>query len=264
MLADEVLAYYRQLGETDRLRVRASGRLEFLRTWDLLGRLLPAPPARVLDVGGATGIYAGPLAAAGYRPHVVDPVPEHVDAAAALPGVTAALGDARALPEPDGSADAVLLLGPLYHLLERADRGTAWREAARVVRPGGVVLAATISRFASAFDGFARDFYAEPGYAAVVDGALRTGAHRPVANAWFTTAYFHHPDEPPAEAAEAGLEPAGRYAIEGPGWHLPRLEAILDDPRRRGQLMDFLRRVESEPSLLGATSHLLTAARRRS
>jgi len=91
--------YYAQLGELERLR-RPVGRLEFLRTWDLLARVLPPAPARVLDVGGATGVYAGPLAAAGYRVHVVDPLPEHAQAAAALPGVTAAVGDARRLPRP--------------------------------------------------------------------------------------------------------------------------------------------------------------------
>jgi 2-polyprenyl-3-methyl-5-hydroxy-6-metoxy-1,4-benzoquinol methylase len=53
------------------------GRLEYLRTWDVLIRVLPAAPATVLDVGGATGAYAGPLAASGYAVRVVDPVPEH-------------------------------------------------------------------------------------------------------------------------------------------------------------------------------------------
>src|SRR5439155_2231303 len=110
-------------------------------------RALPPAPARILDVGGATGVYAGPLAEAGYAVHVVDPVPEHVARSAALPGVSAAEGDARALDKPDASHDAVLLLGPLYHLLDRADRVRAWREAGRVVRPGGVVVGATISRF---------------------------------------------------------------------------------------------------------------------
>jgi 2-polyprenyl-3-methyl-5-hydroxy-6-metoxy-1,4-benzoquinol methylase len=54
------------------------GRLEFLRTWDLMARALPQPPADVLDVGGGAGIYAGPLASSGYRVTLVDPVAEHV------------------------------------------------------------------------------------------------------------------------------------------------------------------------------------------
>jgi SAM-dependent methyltransferase len=148
MLSPEILAYYRRGGEHDRLSAGA-GRLEFLRTWDILTRALPAPPATVLDVGGATGAYAAPLARAGYAVTVVDPVPEHVAAAGALPGVAAVEGDARELPVADGGADAVLLLGPLYHLAARDDRVAAWREAARAARPGALVAGAVISRFAS-------------------------------------------------------------------------------------------------------------------
>jgi len=261
MLTPGMQAYYARLGERERLRVPPTGRLEYLRTWDLLTRVLPAAPARVLDVGGATGVYAGPLAAAGYRVHVVDPLPEHVSEAAALPGVTAAVGDARRLAEPDASADAVLLLGPLYHLIERADRVRAWREAARVVRPGGVVAAATIGRYAAAFDGLARGFYRLDGYAGVVDSTLETGVHEPGDRPWFTTAYFHEPGEAAAEASEAGLTVHQVAVIEGPLWIAGRLGEILDDEAETAHLLRVLRRVENDPGLLASSSHLMTVAR---
>ena len=152
-LAAEIRAYYDLGGEDTRLSGSPDGRLEYLRTRELLGRLLPAPPASVLDVGGGSGVHAAWLAAGGYAVRLVDPVPRHVAAAGALPGVTAALGDARALAEPDAGYDAVLLLGPLYHLLDRADRVRALAEARRVCRPGGLVAAATISRYAPLHDG---------------------------------------------------------------------------------------------------------------
>jgi hypothetical protein len=60
MLRPEILAYYNRGGETTRLSA-GGGRLEYLRTLDILGRVLPPPPARILDVGGATGVYARPL-----------------------------------------------------------------------------------------------------------------------------------------------------------------------------------------------------------
>lgn len=264
MLSPEILEYYEHGGEHQRLNA-GSGRLEFLRTWDVLTRVLPAAPARIVDVGGATGVYARPLAEAGYAVHVIDPVPDHVYAAGALPGVTAAPGDARALPEPDASADAVLLLGPLYHLPDRADRVTAWREAARVVRPGGVVAGAAISRFASLFDGVAKGYFAEPEYVSIVDRALGDGVHRNAGAQprWFTSAYFHRPEEPATEAAEAGLADARTVAVEGPVWLTgTRLPEFLADQRLTRILLDMLRRVEDEPSLLGASSHLLTTARR--
>ena len=89
---------------------------------------------------------------------MVDLTPLHVERALELASgdFTAALGDARALAAPDGSFDVVLLLGPLYHLLEREDRLCALAEARRVVPTGGLVAAAAISRFASLLDGLMR------------------------------------------------------------------------------------------------------------
>jgi SAM-dependent methyltransferase len=264
VLRPEILDYYQQGGERSRLDA-GSGRLEFLRTWDVLTRVLPEAPAAVLDVGGAMGVYAAPLAAAGYLVRVVDPVPEHVSEAGGKPGVTAVLGDARALPVPDDSADAVLLFGPLYHLLERSDRVLAWREAARAVRSGGVVVAATISRFASLLDGFARDFLADPRFRPIVERDLVDGVHENPhpERTWFTSAYFHHPDEIPGEVAEAGLRVERRILVEGPLWIAEtRVREILDRPDQTDLLLDLLREVEEEPSLLGASSHLLTVARR--
>jgi SAM-dependent methyltransferase len=261
MLGTDILDYYRLGGEHTRL-ASGVGRLEFLRTWDVLLRTLPPAPADVLDVGGATGVYAAPLARAGYRVHLVDPVPEHVDAAATLPGVSASPGDVRALPALDGSADAVLLLGPLYHLLDRADRVRAWREAARVARPGAPVVAATISRFAALFDGFPKGMYADPRYRPVVERSLRTGEHlTEPGSGWFTTAYFHRPDEVPAEVADAGLVLDRIVAVESPLWLAgPQLDDVLADPQSATALLDLLREVETEPSLVGASSHFLVIA----
>ena len=208
----EIEAYYERGGEVERL-ASGAGRLEFLRTWDVLTRVLPPPPARVLDVGGATGVYAAPLAEAGYDVALVDPVASQVAVAATLPGVTAAVGDARALEVRDDSVDAVLLLGPLYHLTDRADRLRAWREAARVTRPGGVVVAATISRYASLLDGFIRGLLDDPDFLEVVRGDLISGVHRNPEHVagWFTTAYFHRPEEIRPERSLVGqnLQPLG-------------------------------------------------------
>src|SRR5215472_13842395 len=117
----------------ERSRLFPDGRpsLEFVRAMELLERLLPPPPAQVLDIGGGPGTYAAPLAARGYRVHLVDPVQLHVNQAREVAGsgpaaaFTAALGDARELSEPHESQDAVVLFGPLYHLTEAADRRQA-------------------------------------------------------------------------------------------------------------------------------------------
>lgn len=260
-LREEVLAYY-ELGKEDARLKQGAGRLEFWRTQEVLRRLLPDAPARVLDVGGGSGVHAEWLAGDGYEVELVDPVPLHVEQAARLPGVTARLGDARGLPGKDSSYDAVMLLGPLYHLSERADRVRALAEARRVVRPGGLVVAATINRFASLNDLLREERYFVPQYRVPTDSVVEDGRHEPYEGNPFT-AYLADPAEVPGEFTDAGLMCEGQYGVEGVAWLMGGIEEWLDDPERREAVLAATRRIESEPTLLGASGHLLTAGRRR-
>ena len=151
--AEEVAAYYARGLERDRMAA-GPGALEFVRTQAVLEQYLPPPPAVVADVGGGPGRYAVWLAERGYRVHLVDPVQLHIEqarvAARGRPGAalaSAEVGDARALRLQDASADVVLLMGPLYHLPERADRLQALAEARRVCRAGGVIIASEAPTF---------------------------------------------------------------------------------------------------------------------
>jgi ubiquinone/menaquinone biosynthesis C-methylase UbiE len=122
----------------------AEGKLELLRTQKLLLRHLPPPPAVVLDVGGGPGIYACWLARRGYAVHLIDPLKLHVDQALEAsqaqpdaPLTSARVGEARRLDFEEASAEAVLLMGPPYHLTERAERTAALGEARRVLHSAG-------------------------------------------------------------------------------------------------------------------------------
>ncbi|MFC7479333.1 hypothetical protein ACFQX7_03635 [Luedemannella flava] len=153
----------------------------------------------------------------------------------------------------------------LYHLTDRDDRVLAWREAGRAVRPGGVVVAATISRYASLMDGFAKGYFTDARFRPLVDGALASGRHAngDPTRQWFTTAYFHHPSELPLEVTDAGLVLDRVVAVESPLWLLgERLDEILADRVQVDLLLEMLRTVEADPTLLGASSHLLTIAHR--
>ena len=271
MALDRDIASHYALGSERERLLGPGGRLEYVRTQELLARFLPPPPAVVLDVGGGPGEHALALAAAGYDVHLLDPIELHVEQARErsraerAPLAGAQVGDARRLPYPDTCADAVLLLGPLYHLTERADRLAALAEARRVLCRGGLLAAAAISRFASTFDGLARGFLAEPEFERIVERSVRDGAHRnpdPRARPeWFTTAYFHRPDELRGDLVDAGFDVEAVLAVEGPGSFRPELDAWLDDPARRAALLRAIRRVEADPSLLGASAHLLALAR---
>jgi len=262
-IPDAIRRYYDTGIEGPRLG-EGSGPLERTRTEDVLERHLPRAPARVLDVGGGPGAYAAWLASRGYEVHLRDPVERHVWEARALPGLASArVGDARRLEEGDGSADAVLLLGPLYHLTDRADRVRALAEARRVLRKGGILVAAAISRYASLLDGLFRGLVDDPAFAAILDRDLREGQHRnPTARLdYFTTAYFHQPAELVAEAQDAGLRTESVLAVEGPAWLLPDFAARWRDESRRAALLALLRRVEAEPAALALSAHLLVVAR---
>jgi SAM-dependent methyltransferase len=174
------------------------------------------------------------------------------------------VGDARALPQATDSADVVLLLGPLYHLVRPEDRHTALREAARVLRTGGVLIAAAVSRWGSVLDGLARELLRDSNFVPIVERDLIDGNHRNPTNQldYFTTAYFHRPEDLRREVMDAGLDVDGLYGIEGPGWILPDLPDRWKDRERRDLVIQVARMIESEPAMLGCSAHLMAVGRK--
>lgn len=250
--------YEDRYDEQIRLEKDAVGRLELLRTRVLLNRYLPDPPASILDIGGGPGVYATALNQKGYDVELIDIVPRHIRQATAA-GIRAQLGDARRLPTGTRSQDAVLLMGPLYHLQDRDERIQALQEAIRVGRVGAPVFVAAISRYAPAIDGLDVGFFDDPGFAGLLEIVTATGRHEnPTGNPdYFTTAYFHLPEDLATEAEEAGLEGVQVFAVEGIGWVASDLADRLDDGPRQAKLLRLLEQLEQEPALLGASPHLL-------
>jgi ubiquinone/menaquinone biosynthesis C-methylase UbiE len=265
----EVVAYYAEFPEEARLELGPS-RLEFERTKEILARVLPAPPARVVDVGGAAGVYSLWLAAQGYEVQLVDASPRLIQEArtrsarSTTPIASCSVADARRLPQQDASATGVLVMGPLYHLPSAADRVTALREAFRVLARGGIGVVAAISRYASALDGLARKLSLDPRFARIRDRDLADGQHRNDTNNadYFTTAYFHRPDDLRSELEAAGFADVGILGVEGPAWILPDFDARWDDAALKKDLLDVARALESESSILGLSAHLLGIGRK--
>jgi SAM-dependent methyltransferase len=156
------------------------------------------------------------------------------------------------------------MLGPLYHLVDAQERHAALDEALRVLRPGGVLIAAGISRWGSALDGLARELLRDPEFARIVERDLIDGQHtNPTSRLdYFTTAYFHRPEDLWKEIIDAGFETVGLYGVEGPGWILPDMVERWNDPERREILLQVARSLESEPSVMGCSAHLLVVGRK--
>lgn len=265
-----IVGYYGDANEASRFRA-GWFQLEHARTQELILRHLPPAPATIIDVGGGGGVYACWLATRGYQVHLIDAVPKHIEQARAAsaaqperPLASAEVGDARRLPHPDNSADAVLLLGPLYHLVEKQDRIACLREAHRLLRPGGWLWGAGISHFASLFDSLTHGFFDDPEFAPILQQDLEDGQHRnPTGNPiYFTDAYFHRPGELSREFLATGFQVVGVIAIEGPGWLAHDFDRLWNDAVQRERLLGAVRKIEREPSVLGASSHIMAIGRK--
>jgi len=269
-LSPKVMSHYELNNERQRLSI-GTGQLEFERSKELITRHLPEKPATILDVGGAAGVYSLWLATEGHEVHLVDPVPFLVEqakeASAAQKNAhikSISVGDARRLEFPQSFADIVLLMGPMYHLVEKSERLIALSEAHRVLKKSGFLIVAAISKFASTLDGFVQGYMDDPKFVEIAAQDLADGQHRNPFDdlSYFTTAFFHHPDELRREIGEAGFALQNTFAVEGFGWMLQNFEDHWNNPKRRERLLRFIRSTETEPSMIGISAHLLAAAQK--
>jgi ubiquinone/menaquinone biosynthesis C-methylase UbiE len=267
---NKIVKYYSDYDEQARLS-GSLGQIEFIRTQIIINRYLKSPPATVLDIGGAAGRYSCWLAEEGYEVHLVDPVPRHVEQAKEAsraqpnrPIASCTIGDARELEFEDGTADVVLLLGPLYHLIEAQDRNRALAEAYRTLKSGGYLFAAGISRFASTIDGLVSGYYLDPIFQEIMQRDLDTGQHRnPTHNpAYFMDTFFHHPGALKSEVSNAGFKITGVFAIEGISYMMKDFNKNWLINSQREFLLDILGKIEEEESLLGASPHIMCVAQK--
>lgn len=249
--------YTHQFDENARLTTRsAQSALEFIRVQEIVGARIGAE-ARVIDIGGGTGVHAAALAEAGHRVVLVDPVVAQVEIARGHGTFSAQVGDARRLAFADDMFDAAVLFGPLYHLRDRADRLAALREAARVTAPGGHLFAAAIPRLAR----HAQLSAADPDPTPYPDALVALLAHGiPTPDSRFPAGHFHTAASLEQELRDAGLADVEVHAIEGaaglvleqvPAGDRELLEAALTIARRTGHL----------PAARELSNHLLALAR---
>jgi SAM-dependent methyltransferase len=174
------------------------------------------------------------------------------------------VADGRDLDLADGAVDAVLLFGPLYHLSRRADRLRALAEANRIVRPGGPVFAAAVSRWAPRIlaELHARLYTRIPALGEEISRAERTGElPRLTQDSWF--GYCHRPQQLRAELNAVRLEVADLVSVDVPALLMADITERMNDPVDRAVVLDAARALERIPEMLGIGPHLLATATSR-
>ena len=233
-----VLNYYNSSFDESQRLANASGKLELLRTQDILMRYLPTPPADIADIGGGPGVYSSWLASLGYNLHLVDPVSSHIDHAIKISNgqFKSSIGDARQLELEDSSTDVVLLMGPLYHLMKEEERILALK---RILRTKGMIFAVAISRFTSTLHGLQQGLVTDPEFEQIIENDLKDGRHHNITNKpeYFTDAYLHLPNELANEVSKAQFKVDQMIAIESIAWLLPNLQYYWGNTNRQQTLL---------------------------
>jgi S-adenosylmethionine-dependent methyltransferase len=275
MSRDDVRAYYDQYGEREweRLTRPTDGIVERAVNQHTIAKHLP-PTASVLDIGGGPGRYTIWLAERGHRVTLADLSPGLLEiarrevVAAGVERQVEAIVEADACDLSrwgDGTFDAVLALGPFYHLPEPADREGAAAELVRVLCPGGLAFIALMPRLAFLRRTIAsttgRHLLTQPGF---VERVLGSGVFLNDRPGGFTGGYGVRPEEVDPFFARHGLAQIALLSSEGIAPDLQDSLAALatTDPEMYRAALDVLVRTAAEPSILGMSHHLLYVGRK--
>lgn len=275
-----VLAGYNTGIERDRLRT-GIGIFEFERTKEILLEKLPKPPAVIYDVGGAYGEYSWWLASLGYEVHLFDLSETNINMSAELaaeyPGVTLAAAevcDARSVPRPDGSADAVLLMGPLYSITEYEERLSAIRECRRLLKEDGILFSAALTPYSVLIPRIAlyhlddtkkRRELDDPAVISMIERALEDGCYcnpeKKIASG-LGSSHLHTAKALREELACGGFAITSVHGVMGGAWLAPNLEELLANEETKAVLMKTVRMLDAHEEIIGLSGHLLAVSRK--
>ena len=276
-----VLAGYNAGIERDRLRT-GIGILEFERTKEILLEKLPKPPAVIYDIGGAYGEYAWWLASLGYTVHLFDLSETHIamsaELAAEYPGTklaSAVVCDARSVPRPDASADAVLLMGPLYSITEYEERILAIKESHRLLKDDGLLFSAALTPYSVLVPRIAlyhiddtkkRREQEDPSVIAIIERALEDGCYenpeKRIASG-LGSSHLHTAKALREELLCGGFDTDSVHGVMGGAWLAPNLDALLENPETKEVLMKTIRMLDTHEEIIGLSGHMLAVSRKR-
>ena len=270
MNTDAVQTFYSSGTERNRLTLDIF-RLEGLRTKEIIVKFLTRHSLQILDIGGGAGFYSFWLAELGHSVSLIDLTPKNIELADQyakehqLSLQSCETGEATDLNFPYDQFDIVLLLGPLYHLTAEKERIKALVEAKRVLKPGGILLAAVISRYASLIDGLKRNLITDDQFEKILIDDLQTGIHlNETGNPeYFTTAFLHTPAQIKNEIIESDLALERLVAIESVGWIVDDFNERSKNERYMSKLQRIVNIVESNEDLISMSHHIMAIARKK-
>jgi SAM-dependent methyltransferase len=219
-VSEVVQKYYDGCVEREWERLaRPYRRFELVSTLRLIDEHFP-PAGRIVDIGGGPGRYTIELARRGYKVTLIDLSPGNVARACqelarlGLAAEDVRQGDARDLSSiPDCTFDAALLLGPMYHLVDEADRRAALDELRRVLKPGAPAIVGFLNPWGilrSGLTEFPKQYSDEPAIRKLLSTCVQVGEQEA-----FTEAAFVTPPQAIAELRAAGFAVDTRAGVEG-------------------------------------------------
>ena len=271
----DVLAGYNAGVEKNRLKTDL-GLIEFERTKEILLDTLPSAPAVIYDIGGGYGEYSFWLAEQGYEVYLYDISETNIKLATELSKeyscslMGMVVTDARSIERPPESADAILLFGPLYHIVEYNERQLCLQECYRLLKPGGMLYTAAITRYATLLwattvYGESNRLLEENAFYEMIEHEIKTGHHIKNPESAYRgmgRSYFHLPNELKYEIETAGFADTDIRGVVSPAWLVQDIDKIWTDESKRESIMRVVRLCEKEESIMGLSTHLLSISRK--
>ena len=273
---ERIRNYYKNFDEKNRLKNDASGRLEFLMTMSVLEKHLPsaggtnngAGAVTVLDIGGGAGAYAFPLAERGYKVTLADLSEELISQAKAQKAaenarniVSCDIANATNLSiYKDNQFDVVLLLGPLYHLLEESERKLCVSEIRRVLKPHGKIFASFIP-YLSGSIGIVERYWFHPEQVGIdnLTEVFKSGKFNNLTNQGFQEGYYPKSAEIERLFADNGFEKDLLRSVRGFGYQKEEQLFKIADAQIFDKIIELIDSTAEDKAIIETCGHAIYA-----